>query len=95
MASEQESDQEHTPGLFDDVPERAPLDILATDDRLVVLERSSKTHTRHLSQLEGALFNQMITLSALEVAFALFLAVMIWSEYRRRTEEVRRGADQS
>jgi hypothetical protein len=82
MASDPESDQEHA------ATSTEPTDILKVDDRLVLLERDARTYSRHLSQLEGAVFNQMIALSVLEVGFALFLACMVWVEYRRRTEEV-------
>jgi hypothetical protein len=89
MASEHESDQEHV------ALSSEPSDLLRVDDRLVVLERDAKTYSRHIGQLEGAVFNQMIAVTLLEVAFALFLACMVWVEYRRKTEEVRRGADQN
>ena len=92
MASDHESDEVHVETPTAGVP----LDLLATDDRLVVLERDSQRSTRHLSQLEGALFNQMVTISVLEVVFALFLACMIWVEYRRTTEKrTLHGVDQS
>jgi hypothetical protein len=83
MASDEKFEQEH-PAI---VPIDVPLDLLRADDRLVVLERDSDRLARHLSQLEGALFNQMLAISVLEVAFAIFLACVIWVEYRRTTEK--------
>lgn len=91
MASDPESEQEHAPTTAP-VGQSHPLDIFATDDRLLALERASRTHSRHLSQLEGSLSTQMVALTVLEVVFALFLAITLWVEYRRKTEsEVRRG----
>lgn len=82
MAPANESEHDSADAL---APLAAPLDLLETDDRLLKLERSSSQYARHLSQIEGSLSTQMLTVSVLEVGFAVFLACLIWLEYRRRT----------
>lgn len=93
MASDHELDPRVNEPEASNVSEPAPLDLLQTDDRLLTLERESAKYGRHLSKVEISLSNQMLTVSVLEVVLALVLAGLIWSEYRRRTEEVRHGAN--
>lgn len=92
MASDHESDQERIETTSAVSDPTAPLDLFQTDDRLIRLERDTSTHSRHLSQLEGALSTQMVALAVLEVVFALFLAITLWVEYRRKTESVSANA---
>jgi hypothetical protein len=61
-------------------------DLLALDDRVVLLERNARTHSRHLVQFESVLIDQTVALAVLEIVFALFLACTLWVEYRRVSE---------
>jgi hypothetical protein len=64
-------------------PTKSSAEIFAFDDRLLILERSSVEYRRHLVNLEDVLINQMIALGVLEVVFAVFIAMTVWTQYRK------------
>lgn len=61
-------------------------EILNVDGRLFVLERDSREYRHHLVQFEDALITQIVTVGVLEVVFAIFLAVTVWTQYRVKVE---------
>ena len=66
-------------------------EILDVDGRIHVLERESREYRGHLVKFEDQLINQIMTVGVLELVFALFLAVTIWTQYRK----VSNGSDES
>ena len=57
-------------------------DILEVDDRLVRLERHDREMRVHVVNLQDVLIDQIITVGVLELAFALFICMMVWDRYR-------------
>jgi hypothetical protein len=64
------------------VEETTTEEILKVDDRLVVLERHDSEYRVHLIHVQDVVIDQMITVALLELAFALFIAMMMWDKYR-------------
>lgn len=96
MAAER-SEQDATDQSFADGPEAPPPqspasgpleadEIFNLDGRLFVLERDSRQYRQHLVKFEDALITQIVTVGVLEVVFAIFLAVTVWTQYRVKVE---------
>lgn len=59
-------------------------DILDIDGRVHVLELDSLRYRTHLVKFEDALIGQIITVGFLELCLALFIAAMVWDNYRTK-----------
>jgi hypothetical protein len=79
-----ESDQERsdpTSTGHSQVPLTAD-EIFNVDERLFVLERQGRLHARTIIGLQDATASTIVGISVLEIVFAIFLAMNVWTLYR-------------
>jgi len=89
------AESEHEEDQAVEAPERstpisAPsstLDFFEHDDRLTKLERHDREHRRTIVQLQDAVIDQILTLGTLEIVFAIFLAVNVWTHHKQTLRE--------
>jgi hypothetical protein len=61
----------------------APSDILQVDDRLLRLETDSLRYRSHLVKFEDALLGQMVTVTIMQIAFAILIVGLVWENYKK------------
>lgn len=83
MDSEQESAPKHAKAPVKS--ETFSTDVFDFDDRLLALEKQSGQYRGHIVQIQDVLADQMMIISVLEVALAIFIAMALWEQFKGAT----------